>query len=85
MEEKTYQIIKTSTIKKDFNVADLSYYDTTYMVIKYFFQRDGYQINYDDYYQNQYLFIINHNNDYEKTYPMKWLYLNQKDWLKNDL
>lgn len=68
MEEKAYQIIKTSAIKKDFNVADLSYYNTTAAVIKYFLKRDGYQINYDDYYQNQYLFVISrHNNAYEKT------------------
>lgn len=67
MEEKAYQIIKKTGLRKDFNVADLSYYNTKAAVIKYFLLRDGYQINYDDYYQNQYLFVISHNKEYEKA------------------
>lgn len=67
MEEKAYKIIKDSNIKNNFNVADLSYYNTTASVIKYWLKRDNYQINYDDYYQNRYLFVISHNDDYEKT------------------
>ncbi len=67
MEEKAYQIIKQTGLKKNFNVADLSYYNTKAAVIKYFLIRDKYQINYDDYYHNRYLFVIAHNKDYEKT------------------
>lgn len=67
MEEKAYQIIKQAGVKENFNVADLSYYNTKAAVIKYFLIRDNYQINYDDYYQNRYLFVIAHNQDYEKT------------------
>lgn len=67
MEEKAYQIIKQTGVRENFNVADLSYYDTKAAVIKYFLIRDHYQISYDDYYQNRYLFVIAHNQDYETT------------------
>jgi 4-amino-4-deoxy-L-arabinose transferase-like glycosyltransferase len=67
MEKKAYQIIKKTGLQKDFNVADLSYYNTKAAVIKYFLLRDGYRINYDDYYQNHYLFVISHNKEYEKA------------------
>lgn len=88
MEEKAYQIIKESKIKKDFNVADLSYYNTTATVIKYLLKRDYYQINYDDYYQNRYLFVISRNNDYEKTLSYEVAFFKPrrliKKWSLND-
>lgn len=88
MEEKAYQIIKETAIKKDFNVADLSYYNTTAAVIKYLLKRDNYQINYDDYYQNRYLFVISHKDDYEKTLSYEVAFFKPrkmiKRWLLND-
>lgn len=66
-QEKAYQIINSQKIKTDFNVADLSYYNTKAAVIKYFLIKDNYQINYEDYYNNHYLYVISKNNDYEKT------------------
>jgi len=67
MEEKAYQIIKKQPIKKNFNVADLSYYNTKAAVIKYFLKRDNFSINFDDYYQNRYLYVISKNNEYQNT------------------
>ncbi len=88
MEEKAYQIIKQTGIKENFNVADLSYYNTKAAVIKYFLIRDGYQINYDDYYQNRYLFVIAHNKDYEKTLSYEVAFFKPrrliKKWNLND-
>lgn len=88
MEEKAYQIIKKTGIKKDFNVADLSYYNTTAAVTKFFLKRDGYQINYDDYYQNKYLFIISYGDDYKKALSYEVAFFKPrrliKDWSLND-
>ncbi len=67
MEKKAYDIISSTNIKSDFNVADLSYYNTTATVIKYFLKRDHVAINYDDYYNNKYLFVISHGKEYEKV------------------
>ncbi len=66
-QEKAYQIIKNQNIKANFNIADLSYYNTKAAVIKYFLIRDNYQIDYEDYYNNRYLYVISKNDDYEKT------------------
>lgn len=63
-EKKIYDIIKTTNIKKAFNVANLAYYDTPAIVIKYFMKRDHYRINYEDYYHNDYLFVISEGNNY---------------------
>ncbi len=66
-EKKIYDIIRSSGLKKDFNVANLAYYDTPAIVVKYFMKRDGYQINYDDYYQNKYLFVVSEDEKYKDT------------------
>ncbi len=63
-EKRIYDIIRSTGLKKDFNVANLAYYDTPSVVIKYFMKRDGYQINYDDYYKNKYLFVVTEGNKY---------------------
>ncbi len=88
MEEKAYQIIKQTKLKENFNVADLSYYNTKAAVIKYFLIRDGYQINYEDYYQNRYLFVIAHNKDYEETLSYEVAFFKPrkliKKWSLND-
>lgn len=62
---KIYENIKKSNIKKDFNVANLTY-DAKSMVVKYLLKKDRYDINYDDYYGNKYLFVISKPNAYEK-------------------
>jgi len=67
MEEKAYQIIKKQPIKNSFNVADLSYYNTKAAVIKYFLKKDNFSINFDDYYQNQYLYVISKNEEYRNA------------------
>lgn len=67
MEEKAYQIIKKQPIKTNFNVADLSYYNTKAAVIKYFLKRDNFLINFDDYYQNRYLYVISKNEEYQNA------------------
>lgn len=63
-EKKIYDIIQSTQLKNNFNVANLAYYDTRSIVIKYFMKRDGYEINYDDYYGNKYLFVISEGNKY---------------------
>src|SRR3989344_8644814 len=59
LEKKAYNIIKKENLK-DFNVANLIY-DNLSVVIKYQMKRDNYLINFDDYYHNKYLFVIDKN------------------------
>ena len=61
IEYKAYQIIKSQNVK-NYNVANLAYYNTESFVIKYLLKRDNVSINYDDYYHNKYLFVIKENN-----------------------
>lgn len=63
-EKHIYEIIKSTNLKNNFNVANLAYYDTLSVVVKYFMKRDGYDINYDDYYHNKYLFVISEKDKY---------------------
>jgi len=56
-EYKVYTIIKSQHLK-NYNVANMTYYDVTSDVIKFLLKRDGVNINYTDYYHNKYLFII---------------------------
>jgi len=63
-EKKIYEIIRSTGIKKDFNVANLAYYDTPAIVAKYFLKRDYYRIDYGDYYSNKYLFVISEGDNY---------------------
>jgi len=63
-EKRIYEIIRSTPIKSDFNIANLAYYDTLSVVVKYFMKRDGYVINYDDYYNNKYLFVISEKDKY---------------------
>ena len=84
---KIYQIIKSTGIKNDYNVANLVY-DTKSIVIKYLLKVDHVDINYDDYYGNKYLFVISKPHVYEKDpayevdmfRPRKLL----KEWKIND-
>jgi hypothetical protein len=63
-EKKIYDIIRSTNLKTDFNIANLAYYDTKAYVVKYFMKRDGYKINYDDYYGNKYLFVVSEGQKY---------------------
>ena len=63
-EKKIYDTIKQTGLKKNFNIANLAYYDTLSTVVKYFMKRYGYNIAYDDYYNNKYLFVISEKNKY---------------------
>lgn len=58
-EDRVYQIIKKENLK-DYNVSNLAY-DTLATVPKYLLKRDSVEINYDDYYHNRYLFVIEDN------------------------
>lgn len=62
---KIYENIKNSNIKNDFNVANLTY-DAKSMVVKYLLKKDKYDINYDDYYGNKYLFVVSKPLAFEK-------------------
>lgn len=61
-EEKVYKIIKEQNLK-NFNVTNLSY-DTLASVQKYFLKRDFYQVNFDDYRSNEFLYVINSGADF---------------------
>lgn len=71
-EKKVYDIIRSTKIRKDFNIANLAYYDTKSVVIKFFMKRDGYNIDYEDYYHNKYLFVVSKDEDYiiNKSYEV---------------
>lgn len=56
-EYKIYEIIKSKNLK-EYNVANLTYYNTKASVIKYLLKRDQVDINYEDYYSNKYLFAV---------------------------
>lgn len=60
-EYKVYEIIKDSKLE-NYNVANLTYYNTKASVVKYLLKRDNVNINYDDYYGNKYLFVIKDSN-----------------------
>jgi hypothetical protein len=65
-EKKTYEIIKKTVKEKNlsnFNIVNQGY-DTTATVQKYLLKKDGIKINYDDYYHNQYLFIVTNKNNF---------------------
>lgn len=59
MEKKAYEIIKQENLK-NYNIANLVY-DNLSVVIKYLLKRDGLLLQYDDYYNNHYLFVIDKN------------------------
>ena len=64
-EKKIYEIIRSTRLIDNFNVANLAYYDTKAYVIKYFMKKDDYKINYEDYYKNKYLFVISQGQNYK--------------------
>lgn len=60
-EKKAYEIVKSENLQ-NYNVVNLIY-DNLSVVIKYHLKKDGVKINYDDYYNNDYLFVINKNEN----------------------
>jgi len=63
-EKKIYEIIRSTKLKNNFNIANLAYYDTPAIVTKYFMRRDYYRIAYEDYYHNSYLFVVAEGDKY---------------------
>ncbi len=61
-EEKVYQIIKMEKLS-NFNIVNLSY-DSKAMVQKYFLQRDNYHIDFDNYHDNKFLFVVNSDDTF---------------------
>jgi len=86
MEKKAYEIIKTQNIK-NYNIVN-HIYDNLSMVIKFHFKKDGVKINYDDYYHNEYLYVISKNEDVFKdpAYELNTFVPNKliKNWKLND-
>lgn len=62
-EYKIYQIVKEANVN-NFNIANLAY-DTLSLAPKYLLKRDNIVFNEDDYYGNQYLFVVSRGNSYE--------------------
>lgn len=56
-EEKVYKIIKEQNLS-NFNIVNLSY-DTLAAVQKYFLKRDSYNIDFDNYHDNKFLYVVN--------------------------
>ena len=87
LEKKAYEIIKKENLK-DFNVVNLIY-DNLSVVIKYQMRRDNYLINFDDYYHNKYLFVIDKNEaniSKNPAYEIKTFFPRKKlkQWKLND-
>jgi len=87
-EVKVYEIIKKEDLK-NFNVTN-QLYDSLALIQKYMLMRDNITINFDDYYNNKYLFIIEktgkknymENPGYEVLGFRPYRYL--KTWKIND-
>lgn len=86
MEKKAYEIIKTQKVK-NFNIVN-HIYDNLSMVIKFHLKKDGIKMNYDDYYHNNYLYVISKNGDVFKdpAYELNTFSPNKlvKKWKLND-
>jgi len=85
-EVKVYKIVREENLV-DFNIANLAY-DTQAWVQKYLLKRDKINIDYFNYYDNRYLFIISHDNDYlvESAYEVSSFKPSTliKQWTIND-
>lgn len=87
MEKKAYEIIKTQNVK-NFNIVN-HIYDNLSVVIKFHLRKDGVKMNYDDYYHNDYLYVISKNEDVFKdpAYELNTFVPNKliKSWKLNDI
>jgi len=66
-ELRAYSIIKNNYLNnkiQDFNIFE--FFDATGNAQKYYLKRDGIKINFEDYRNNKYLYVIYHNNQFMK-------------------
>lgn len=61
LERKVYEIVQKQNLK-DFNIVN-HIYDNLSVVTKYQMRRDNYTINFDDYYHNNYLYVVSSTAD----------------------
>ena len=87
MEKKAYEIIKSQNIK-NYNIVN-HIYDNLSVVIKFHLKKDGVEMNYDDYYHNNYLYVISKTKDVfnDPAYELNTFVPNQliKNWRLNDV
>lgn len=78
MEKKAYEIIKKEHLKS-FNIVN-HIYDNKSVVIKYLLKVDAYDIDYDDYYHNRYLFVVSNSDKIFKdpAYEINTFWPNEK-------
>jgi hypothetical protein len=71
---KIYEIVKKNNLN-NFNIANLAY-DTISVVPKYLLKKDKIITNYDDYWHNKYLFVINKDDQYfnNPAYEVKYFH-----------
>ena len=86
MEKKAYEIIKTQNVK-NYNIVN-HIYDNLSVVIKFHLKKDGVKINYDDYYHNDYLYVISKIEDVfnDPAYELNTFVPNEliNSWKLND-
>ncbi|OGK56011.1 hypothetical protein A3J15_00320 [Candidatus Roizmanbacteria bacterium RIFCSPLOWO2_02_FULL_38_10] len=86
MERKAYEIIRGQNIKK-YNIVN-HIYDNLSIVIKYQMKRDGVIIDFEDYYHNDFLFVISNNENIfnDPAYEIKTFQPNRKikEWKLNN-
>lgn len=86
MEKKAFEIIKKEHLK-NFNIVN-HIYDNKAVVIKYHLKLDHYDLDYDDYYHNKYLFVISSTDKIFKdpAYEINTFQPNKKlkQWKLND-
>lgn len=86
MEKKAYEIIKKENLK-NFNIVN-HIYDNKSVVIKYHLKLDNYDIDYEDYYRNRYLFVISNTDEIfqDPAYELNTFKPNKKikQWKLND-
>ena len=87
MEKKAYEIIKTQNVK-NYNIVN-HIYDNLSVVIKFHLKKDGVKINYDDYYHNDYLYVISKTENVFKdpAYELNTFVPNEliNSWKLNDI
>jgi len=87
MEKKAYEIIKRENLK-NYNIVN-HIYDNLSVVIKFHLKKDGVKINYDDYYHNDYLYVISKTEDIFKdpAYEINTFVPNKlvKSWKLNEI
>jgi len=87
MEKKAYEIIKTQNVK-NYNIVN-HIYDNLSVVIKFHLRKDGVKMNYDDYYHNEYLYVISKNKNVfeDPAYELNSFKPNRlvKNWRLNDI